>query len=83
MEKGKDDKKQTRKSRAKPLDPKKFIDTTTKTLLTRFNCEKQNVIIKELLFAVTEQRKQLIEQSREATDRLNQLNSELPIVGNK
>lgn len=69
------------KRRQKPLDVKTFIITTRLTILNRFNSQEQNVIVKELYFAVRENRQKLIDEHQEQGDILGRLNEEIP-VGN-
>lgn len=64
------------RQRKKLQTPKQFLDEITDKLLN-FSPGDQNAIVKELIFAVQEKRKMLIEQSRENTDMLNTLMEEL------
>ena len=59
------------------VSSKQFIDET-KERIFKYPEQEQNLIVKELLFGIMENRKMLIEQSKENTDRLQQLTSELP-----
>ena len=61
----------------KITNAKNLIDEMKERIL-KFPEQEQNGIVKEVLFAIMENRKMLIEQSKENTDRLQQLTSELP-----
>ena len=67
------------KKRQKPLDVKKFVDTTKKTILNELCPNDQNLIVKELYFAVRENRKMLIEEQAGKLEYLAELNRQIPI----
>lgn len=83
MENTKNEKKPTQrpktKLRKKPLDAKNFIKTTSLTILNRFDPNEQNIIVKELYFAVRDNRQRLINEQREYADILAKLNEEISI----
>lgn len=80
MEQKKEDQKKPipRKSRRKVKSMKLFIEETKCRLLEDYEPSQQNLIVKEILFAIAEKRKMLIDQSQEKMDILNQFTSELP-----
>ncbi len=81
MEKQKNDKKQTRKSRAKVKTPTDFFKITKQTLLSNYDHEQQNEIVKELCCAVRMDRNKEIEQLRIEVEKLTKLNQDLPEMG--
>ena len=75
----KDEKKSIpRKSRAKIKTAKDFIEVTAGTIL-KYPTGIQNIIIKELYFAIRQNRLNKIEEAKEVVDTLVKLNEELPV----
>lgn len=84
MEKQKDFEKnkpkdKKRKSRAEVLTPTDFFKKTKESLLASYSPEEQNDIIKELYFAVRENRAMEIDKLKSDTENLCKLNEEIMV----
>lgn len=78
MEKQKNDKKpKTRKSRAKVLTFKEFVDKTRESLLL-YPDNVQNDIIMELIGFIGDERMKRVDEHRNEAERLDKLKEELP-----
>lgn len=76
----KDEKKsKQRKSRAKVKSAKDFLEVTKSALLANYTAKDQNVIVKELYFAVRDNRIKLIKDKREEVSFLEKLNEDIPV----
>ena len=75
----KDEKKTTpRKSRAKIKTAKDFIEVTAGTIL-KYPAGIQNTIVKELYFAIRQNRLNKIDEAKEVIETFVKLNEEIPI----
>jgi len=66
-------------SRSRKKTAKQFLDSTKSTLLTKYSSKEQNDIVKELYFAVRENKAMEIDGLKATMENLVKLNEEIPV----
>jgi len=66
-------------SRSRQKTAKQFLDSTKSALLTKYSSKEQNDIVKELYFAVRENRAMEIDGLKATMENLVKLNEEIPV----